>query len=172
LKGEGFFLACFKKKDGSLKDIPYEKNKNKLIIESEVLTKYVDMKGLVAINQNNNILLMQETHIPYYTALTPQLKLIKKGILAGQIIRNELIPDHELAMCTKIKKEINSTELTINEAILYLKKENITLNNSPKGWLLVQFQQRNLGWVKNMGNRVNNYYPSNYRILSKNILPS
>jgi NOL1/NOP2/fmu family ribosome biogenesis protein len=75
-------------------------------------------------------------------------------------------------MCTKIKKEINSTELTINEAILYLKKENITLNNSPKGWLLVQFQQRNLGWVKNMGNRVNNYYPSNYRILSKNILPS
>jgi NOL1/NOP2/fmu family ribosome biogenesis protein len=172
LKGEGFFLACFKKKDGSLKDIPYEKNKNKLIIESEVLTKYVDMKGLVAINQNNNILLMQETHIPYYTALTPQLKLIKKGILAGQIIRNELIPDHELAMCTKIKKEINSTELTINEAILYLKKENITLNNSPKGWLLVQFQQRNLGWVKNIGNRVNNYYPSNYRILSKNILPS
>ena len=172
VKGEGFFLACFKKNDGSLKDIPYEKNKNKLVIESAVLTNYVDMNGLVAINQNSNILLMQEAHLPYYSALTTQIKLIKKGILAGQLIRNELIPDHELAMCSKIKKEIKSAELTINEAILYLKKENITLSDSPKGWLLVQYQQRNLGWVKNLGNRVNNYYPSNYRILSKNILPS
>ena len=172
VKGEGFFLACFKKNDGSLKDIPYEKNKNKLVIESAVLSNYVDMNGLVAINQNNNILLMQEAHLPYYSALTTQIKLIKKGILAGQLIRNELIPDHELSMCSKIKKDIKSAELTINEAILYLKKENITLSDSPKGWLLVQYQQRNLGWVKNLGNRVNNYYPSNYRILSKNILPS
>ena len=172
LKGEGFFLACFKKKDGSMKDIPYEKNKNKLAIESEVLTNYIDMNGIVAINQNSNILLMQENHVPYYNALTSQLKLIKKGILAGQIIRNELIPDHELAMYSKIKKGIKSIELTLNEAILYLKKENIILNDSPKGWLLVQYQQQNLGWVKNIGNRVNNYYPSNYRILNKNILPS
>jgi NOL1/NOP2/fmu family ribosome biogenesis protein len=115
---------------------------------------------------------MQEAHLPYYSALTTQIKLIKKGILAGQLIRNELIPDHELAMCSRIKKEIKSAELTINEAILYLKKENITLSDSPKGWLLVQYHQRNLGWVKNLGNRVNNYYPSNYRIMSKNILPS
>lgn len=172
VKGEGFFLACFKKLDGSLKDAPYDKSKNKLLIENEVLKNYINMNGLVAINQNSNILLMNEAHLPYYSHLPYSIKLVKKGILAGQIIRNELIPDHELAMCSKINTGINATELSINEAIQYLKKENIILNDAPKGWLLVQYQQKNLGWVKNLGNRVNNYYPSNYRILNKNILPS
>jgi NOL1/NOP2/fmu family ribosome biogenesis protein len=53
-----------------------------------------------------------------------------------------------------------------------LKKETFEHSMIAKGWYLVTFEGFALGWLKNIGNRINNYYPSNDRILSKNPLPS
>ena len=45
----------------------------------------------------------------------------------------------------------------------YLKKENISTNGE-KGWYLVRYQGLALGWGKWLGNRMNNYFPKNWRI--------
>ncbi|WP_332911045.1 methyltransferase RsmF C-terminal domain-like protein [Algoriphagus boritolerans] len=34
----------------------------------------------------------------------------------------------------------------------------------PIGWVLLTYQNLPLGWVKNLGNRVNNYFPKEWRI--------
>jgi len=34
----------------------------------------------------------------------------------------------------------------------------------PKGWILFTYQNLPLGWGKNLGNRLNNYYPKEWRI--------
>ncbi|WP_317038818.1 methyltransferase RsmF C-terminal domain-like protein [Sphingobacterium populi] len=39
------------------------------------------------------------------------------------------------------------------------------INDSGKiGWLLVRYQGVNLGWIKALPNRINNYYPKELRI--------
>ena len=70
----------------------------------------------------------------------------------------------DLALSTQVKILYPSFELTFEEALNYLMKKDIKINTKHKGWALVKYQEVNLGWVKILGNRVNNYYPKNYKI--------
>jgi NOL1/NOP2/fmu family ribosome biogenesis protein len=47
----------------------------------------------------------------------------------------------------------------------FLKKEQVEFPGAPNGWTLVRYQGLNLGWVKIMDRRTNNYYPKEWRIL-------
>lgn len=58
-------------------------------------------------------------------------------------------------------------ELDRDMAIKYLSKESIKLGESaPKGLLIFTYGGLNLGYGKNIGSRVNNLYPQNWRIRS------
>ncbi|MBK8723686.1 MAG: hypothetical protein IPL95_15950 [Saprospiraceae bacterium] len=45
-----------------------------------------------------------------------------------------------------------------------MKKENFEIENLEKGWMTVSYQNIKLGWIKNIGNRFNNYLPNFFRI--------
>jgi NOL1/NOP2/fmu family ribosome biogenesis protein len=45
-----------------------------------------------------------------------------------------------------------------------LKKETIEVKNTELGWILARFEGHNLGWLKVLKNRSNNYYPKEWRI--------
>ena len=63
--------------------------------------------------------------------------------------------------------KFSSCELTYEQAISYLRKEAIVLDATvPKGYLLLQYKNVPLGFVKNIGNRANNLYPQEWRIRS------
>lgn len=87
----------------------------------------------------------------------------------GKLLKNHLIPAHDLAVSLHINTEINAIELTLSEAIIYLKKNDISnfecLNTIENGWFLVTYKKQNIGWAKKIGNRTNNYYPKEWRIL-------
>ncbi len=83
----------------------------------------------------------------------------------GKLGSKELIPEHELALSTVIASNIPALSVNREEAISYLRKEDIAQGSAPKGWTLVQYESHNLGWIKVLGNRVNNYYPKDWRIL-------
>jgi hypothetical protein len=55
-------------------------------------------------------------------------------------------------------------EINLTEALAYLRRDNFVLTNAPVGWNLVTYRGMNLGFVKNLGNRVNNYFPVEWRI--------
>jgi NOL1/NOP2/fmu family ribosome biogenesis protein len=106
--------------------------------------------------------------------ISSKLNVIKSGICIGQLTHKDLIPDHELAMSNLLSDSIQKVELNFEQAIQYLKRENLTnliLNPSPTekdfktGWTMMQYQHQNLGWAKVLPNRMNNYYPMNARIL-------
>lgn len=64
-----------------------------------------------------------------------------------------------------MNREIFSTrELTYDEAIAYLRREAISIPDSPKGFILLTYRDLPLGFVKNIGNRANNLYPNEWRI--------
>jgi NOL1/NOP2/fmu family ribosome biogenesis protein len=64
------------------------------------------------------------------------------------------------------KNAVLQTELNYNQAIQYLRRENIDLNITDKGWSLMTFEGHPLGWAKLLPNRINNYYPKELRILA------
>jgi 16S rRNA C967 or C1407 C5-methylase (RsmB/RsmF family)/NOL1/NOP2/fmu family ribosome biogenesis protein len=107
-------------------------------------------------------------HADVYQRLREQLHVIHAGITVGTVKGKDFIPDHSLAMSTALQREAFATaELTLEQAIAYLRKESLTLNASlPRGYVLVTYQDTPLGFVKHLGNRANNLYPQEWRIRS------
>ncbi len=46
----------------------------------------------------------------------------------------------------------------------FLRKESLSPDYGEKGWVLVSYRGIPLGWMKNLGNRTNNYFPGERRI--------
>ena len=75
-----------------------------------------------------------------------------------------LQPDHALAMSTELlPTAFHCVELTKDEAIAYLRTEAISVD-APKGYVLLTYKHVPLGFGKNIGNRVNNLYPAEWKI--------
>ena len=74
------------------------------------------------------------------------------------------MPGHELALSINAGNNINKIELNEQEALEYLRKKEIAVDSNYKGWALCTFYNFPLGWIKILHNRVNNYYPTEWRI--------
>jgi NOL1/NOP2/fmu family ribosome biogenesis protein len=96
--------------------------------------------------------------------LQKSLYLKKSGVVIGKAGAKELIPHHELAMSTLVNSGIPTISLNKEDSIRYLRKDDFNIREADKGWNLVQFQGINLGWIKMLDKRFNNYYPVEWRI--------
>lgn len=172
VEGEGFFLACFKKLGDNNSSLGIYANHFNASKYTSLLTPYLPMEGITILERKEELFAIHAKHAGLYDFVEKHLRLMKRGVRVGKIIRNELIPDHELALCSKLKNTVPAIELSLNEALRYLKKETNENVNVQKGWYVIRYKEHSLGWIKHLGNRMNNYYPTNYRILSKNILTS
>jgi NOL1/NOP2/sun family putative RNA methylase len=172
VKGEGFFIAAFKKINGQ--DLHQKENRQKDATEKvtknelEVLKPWLqNAADFFFIKQNEDIIAMP-LHLQNDLAVIQNSLYIKKaGVKMGTVIRNELIPHHELALSTIISGTIASAEVDLQTALQYLRKQEIKIDPLIKGWALIKYQQLPLGWVKILPNRINNYYPKEWRILNK-----
>jgi NOL1/NOP2/fmu family ribosome biogenesis protein len=86
------------------------------------------------------------------------------GVELGKKQGKEWIPSHEWALSTLPKNEFPQQELSTEEALDFLRKKDQVFGDLPLGWVLLTYQKLPLGWLKNLGNRVNNYYPKEWRI--------
>ena len=99
------------------------------------------------------------------------IRIISEGLEIATIKGNDLVPSHQLALSTALRKESFPTAgLSLDDARKYLARETLTLDPTvPKGYVLVTYADMPLGFVKNIGNRANNLYPNNWRI--RNLRP-
>jgi NOL1/NOP2/fmu family ribosome biogenesis protein len=58
-----------------------------------------------------------------------------------------------------------AVSLKKDDALQYLRRQEVKIDTGHKGWCLVRYEGLNLGWVKVLRNRINNYYPKEWRIL-------
>lgn len=103
----------------------------------------------------------------HFEFLTQQLNIKYFGVELGKYNKDKFIPNHEWALSTLPKNGFASVELDLDQALAYLRKENMEITDLPEGWILVTFRQHPLGWIKNLGNRINNYYPKEWRVKNK-----
>ncbi|MEO6252218.1 MAG: RNA methyltransferase [Ferruginibacter sp.] len=185
VKGEGFFIAAFKKgfsgiegygevkiKKSKIKSQKSKvKSKKKDILtdkEGEGLRPYLEnVSDLFFIKQNEELIAMP-IHLENDLAVIQSSLYIKKaGVKLGTMIRNELIPAHDLAVSTIINNNIPVIDVDMETALQYLRKEELKIQSGTKGWVLLTHQHLPIGWIKVMPNRINNYYPAAWRILNK-----
>ncbi len=170
VKGEGLFVACLKKK-AQTQQVPSFKTKGpqKLALkEMEIVKTYFnEPSSFYFFKVNDDWMAINRSHKDSLDTLQRHLYLKKSGVRAGKLMGNDLIPDHELALSLVINKDIVlQTPLNYEQAIQYLRRENIDINITEKGWSLMTFEDHPLGWAKLLPNRINNYYPKELRILS------
>lgn len=164
LQGEGFFISAIRKKEVSA-ITKYPKTKlasaDKLASQATTLLKENDWffiegkEDIIAINRN---------HAADYYLLTQHLYFRKAGLRLGTPKNNDWIPHHDLALSIHKNKHIKTIEVSKENALRFLKKEELQDISLDKGWYLVNYDGLSLGWIKSLGNRINNYLPKNWRI--------
>ena len=169
VKGEGFFISCMRKVDGGIFSYPRNKKQvqGKLSRQEEERMRPWVKQDLLFFRHHEGVYGLPrglEGDLPYLQSFC---YLKKAGVLMGQLAVKEFIPEHDLALSTLLPEGIPAIALTREQAIQYLRKEEIRLEGAHRGWALVQYEGQNLGWVKVLPNRVNNYYPKEWRILKR-----
>ena len=92
------------------------------------------------------------------------LSRFQVGVELGQFKKNDFVPAHSLALSSLTASRIPQLDLQREAALRYLKKETIQVDEAPEGWALVTYQGLSLGWMKGLKNRINNYFPKEWRI--------
>ena len=166
-KGEGFFIAAFKKNDCDNSNYKNSKTTSNKSTKNDtaIALKYVDESDWGFFNNKENIHAIHNKWIDDLQLLQKNLYVKKAGIKLGEIIRKELIPHHEFAVSTIIKKDIQKIEFDMEQSLQYLRKKDLKINTDLKGWTLSTYKNFSLGCLKFLHNRVNNYYPTEWRIL-------
>ncbi len=170
IQGEGFFIACFRKKNGDAWQSRKQKDTLTALPRKErdkLLPWISDADQLFFMEHQGEVILLPEAITPAVAVLQQQLYLRKAGVKAGQLAAKELVPDHQLAMSPLLAPQVQKVALTKDQALQYLRKEDPALQLSAKGWALMAYENMPLGWAKILPNRINNYYPKELRILKE-----
>jgi 16S rRNA C967 or C1407 C5-methylase (RsmB/RsmF family)/NOL1/NOP2/fmu family ribosome biogenesis protein len=170
VKGEGLFASCLKKRNNTGELGTFKNNMQQKISSKEIdqVKTYINKPDdYYYFKVNDDWLAITRTHKESLNILQRHLYLKKSGVRVGKLMGKDLIPDHELALSTIVNKDtVLETELNYDQAIQYLRRDNIELNPTEKGWSLMNFEGQALGWAKLLPNRINNYYPKEIRILA------
>ncbi len=172
VQGEGFFLAVMRKA-GQTEDENYSSGKKKKYKLQEAGKKekalvqdwLLHAEDLAWIQHNETIFTLPENLFEAADEVYQKLYVIYGGTQVAEIAGKKVKPLQPLALSQHINKEaFKFIELNLEQAIRYLRKEDINLGTHGTDWVLLQYNGLPLGWAKLIGNRTNNYYPKEWRI--------
>lgn len=171
VKGEGFFISCFRKQEGTGNSVRIPKrpalqkaSKN----ETAIIQPWLQTdSGMQLWKQKEDLFAFPQQLEKELLTIVDNVYVRRAGTTIGKIAGNDLVPDHALAVSTLVNGSIVAVTLKKEEAIQYLRRDEVSITTGQKGWTLVQFEQFNLGWIKVLQNRINNYYPQGWRILKR-----
>lgn len=166
LRGEGFYISVLRRKSDQPKHL-LKTSKEVNTIDKKtriVLNDFVDSSGLTFIKHQNNILAFPEQCADrMLPLLSTGLHLKKFGTDIGEVIREDFIPHHPLAL-SLIPHSFESISLSMEQAISFLQRNDPKISTSEKGWRVLSFEDAKLGFGKFLGNRMNSSLPKEWRI--------
>lgn len=109
--------------------------------------------------------------IAWLKEFEPRLDVVCRGVDVASVKGRDLIPTQSLAMSTAYDRTVfPEYEVGYHMAVAYLRRESVTLpDDAPRGFVMLTYGGMPLGFVKNLGNRANNLYPNEWRILSTHV---
>ncbi len=172
ISGEGFFISVIQKKQTTPTIRTHRKNgkfsKTPKIVELQ-LNRWVSDDSL-------NYIPIGDAFHAFPLRLSDDLEILKNnlylkkaGIRLGKSGGKEWIPDHELALANFLRKDISNFDVSKTDALRFLSGLPFETDISEKGWGVVSYERRPLGWIKMLEKRINNYYPNSWRIRRQDI---
>ena len=167
IRGEGFFISLVRKTEkqgfsayGKIKMADFSPARNEL----QTVRKWTGLPDERLLKWGEEIWGLP-CSMDNYINLFRNLRIVKAGTKICAVKNDDYLPSHELAMSDLFSTDIfPSLELDYEEAIAFLRRDNLQPKFGQQGWTLVKFMAINIGLVKNLGNRLNNYYPVEWRI--------
>jgi 16S rRNA C967 or C1407 C5-methylase (RsmB/RsmF family)/NOL1/NOP2/fmu family ribosome biogenesis protein len=167
--GEGFFIAAMRKQAAENPVTPTRsKNKwlpasNKISVELSDWLSAPEQFSLVS--EINTVLAIPTSLLPAVQFLSDHLNVLHKGVALAEVKQGKKIPEHALALSAILqKRNFPAIELDKTQAIAYLRRDNLRVDDRKKGFALITFRGNLLGWVNVLDQRINNLYPSSWRI--------
>jgi 16S rRNA C967 or C1407 C5-methylase (RsmB/RsmF family)/NOL1/NOP2/fmu family ribosome biogenesis protein len=168
VRGEGFFVSAIRKHEPEKEVIPGYRSKTEIsraTHEDRQITSGWLVKPERELLRIHQTLYSLPVGITEFVTLSKILNIIKKGTEVFTWKNMDPIPSHELVLSEIFRgNAFESTDLDFNNAIRFLKKDIMKKEACPAGWLVVKHLGVNLGLAKNVGQRINNYYPTEWRV--------
>ena len=166
VKGEGFFIMACRKKSAQresafkIRKYNFPSKKEQEIADAFVVSSFTHQWIL----QGKYIAAVHAQQVDAVHYLMERLQVRYAGVEAGTVMHDEWIPEQGLATSFLLQPQLPLHELSKDDALAFLKKETMAPDQFPKGFCWVGHQGFGLGWIKSLGNRVNNYYPKEWRV--------
>lgn len=171
-KGEGFFFAAIQKKERS-KSFKFNSvvKKNK---KQDVKLQTQECQDLLLAadeysfsTKEDQVYALASSFNGLLSACLNILNVISYGICMGTYKGKQFIPHQGLALSQLLDiSKFTTVDVSWETALSYLRCENIFLENVDKGFVLLTYKNKPLGFIKHLGNRANNLYPQAWRIRS------
>jgi NOL1/NOP2/fmu family ribosome biogenesis protein len=168
--GEGFFFSVIRKTEAEesksfrLKtSLPLASKKTK-----EQLQNWLTNQNQELLQLSDMLVAIPKEFTFEINVLSHQLNTVLRGTALATQKHDKFVPEHALAISRLLEQpNFPSLELSREETLTYLRKDVLIIGDGMKGFGLVTYQHVPLGWVNFLGNRINNLYPSSWRILMK-----
>ena len=171
VKSEGFFVAVARKRAdvGGRSVVPKPRKK----IMTDAPREAIKELSRWVVNQDTlRFAVVAESYYAYpleyfetIRSLANNLTVIYSGVEMGQIFKGKLKPEWSLSQSVWYNRDVvPSVELGREEALDYLRKKDVSAGVFVEGINLVSSDGYALGFVKRVGNRVNNGYPNSLKI--------
>lgn len=167
IKGEGFFISVLRK-TGKQECVSKRSQKKKEFVPDKndlaIAAKYINISGEKLLKWGVELYAIP-CNMDEYVFLFNNLNVVKGGTRIFVNKKDDYLPSHELALSKHLQKGyFPAFEVSLREAIAYLRRDSLSLLDAIEGWNLLTYQGVNLGFIKNIGKRINNYFPVEWRI--------
>jgi 16S rRNA C967 or C1407 C5-methylase (RsmB/RsmF family)/NOL1/NOP2/fmu family ribosome biogenesis protein len=167
IKGEGLFISVIRKTEKTELVKSSFKTGKRLAPDREEIQKATELSSFpddTFIKINDDIISVPGSYSDY-RILEGKLRIFKHGTKICSVKAKNYIPSHEIALSVNFKLNVFYTlKVGYEQTLSFLRKDNLPAGDTPRGWILVSYNGINLGFMKNVGNRINNYYPIGWRV--------
>ncbi|WP_031555882.1 RsmF rRNA methyltransferase first C-terminal domain-containing protein [Lachnospira multipara] len=168
MKGEGHYVALLRKKgDNEINNIRYISQG----FNSKVPTEVTDFLDSFNFEYDKKYINIRGTYVylvSKYMQEEKGLRIIRNGLLLGEIKKNRFEPSQALAMALKLSDYPNVINLDVKDerVVKYLKGETLDCDDFTDvkdGWVLIGVSGYSLGWGKFKNGQVKNKYLAGWR---------
>lgn len=173
--GEAFFFASLRKEQGDGEgrgplDTPLSKKGasrrtpssdiQKLLQEPERWHAEEDDEGQVRI--------LDRSLFEAFRQLKARIPIRWTGTWVATRKGKDLIPAPDLALSSVLEANAYPiAPLEASEALTFIARDKLPPERSPEGWAAVSYEGVPLGWIKNLGDRVNGHFPKRWRLTDR-----
>ena len=170
IKGEGFFISVMQKEAEFTSDIKQKNSRDNTLnaVDKKSMSffgEWIKLDNIRLLHDKTGTIHAINSDLEteaYY--LNQFLRLIYCGVSVGTLNKTIVIPDHSLALSFLLPDDFQTFEFNKMDALQYLKRSLSAIDSNQKSWILATYEGNGLGFMKNLGHRINNYLPQEYRI--------